>query len=183
MTRMIRLLPFILMCISCSSNTDREKYMERGRAVSVEAQKALIGKLHAQLEEGGANKALEYCNLNALNLTQEVASKHSVGLSRIAVRNRNPENATRDARELELMEYYQNPDLRSDTLIQSATALIYYKPIPMGMPTCLYCHGTPYKDIDSSTVTLIKQLYPEDKATGFEMGELRGMWRIDFGME
>jgi hypothetical protein len=27
---------------------------------------------------------------------------------------------------------------------------------------------------------VIRRLYPEDQATGFSLGDLRGMWRIDF---
>jgi hypothetical protein len=45
---------------------------------------------------------------------------------------------------------------------------------------CLNCHGEPDKDIKPENLALIRRLYPQDQATGFQLGELRGAWRIDF---
>jgi hypothetical protein len=36
---------------------------------------------------------------------------------------------------------------------------------------CTACHG---KDIDSGVGEILSALYPADRATGFEVGELRG---------
>jgi hypothetical protein len=40
--------------------------------------------------------------------------------------------------------------------------------------------GEPGKDIEPENVAAIRRLYPQDEATGFKLGELRGAWRIDF---
>ena len=45
---------------------------------------------------------------------------------------------------------------------------------------CLRCHGEPGPDISAEDLALIQRLYPQDKATGFKLGQLRGAWRIDF---
>jgi hypothetical protein len=57
--------------------------------------------------------------------------------------------------------------------------LIYYKPIRIGMPTCLKCHGNE-QELDQAAFQKIKTLYPEDKAINYSMGDLRGMWKISF---
>ena len=53
-------------------------------------------------------------------------------------------------------------------------------PILLAAPVCLQCHGSPEKDIAPATMAAIKKLYPEDKATGFQLGDLRGLWRVTF---
>jgi len=35
-------------------------------------------------------------------------------------------------------------------------------------------------DIMEGTVAKIAEHYPNDKATGFNLGELRGMWKLEF---
>jgi len=57
---------------------------------------------------------------------------------------------------------------------------IYYKPIKIGMPACLNCHGTEGKEIAMKTLVAIRQKYPDDLATGYKEGEFRGMWKITF---
>lgn len=56
----------------------------------------------------------------------------------------------------------------------------FYAPILLAAPVCLQCHGRPEKDIAPATMAAIKKLYPEDKATGFQLGDLRGLWRVTF---
>ena len=45
---------------------------------------------------------------------------------------------------------------------------------------CLQCHGKPNEPIENITLTKIKSLYPMDKATGYDVNEVRGVWRIAF---
>ena len=44
---------------------------------------------------------------------------------------------------------------------------------------CLQCHGKPDKDILPNTLTKIGSLYPEDKAIGYGVDELRGIWVVE----
>jgi hypothetical protein len=45
---------------------------------------------------------------------------------------------------------------------------------------CLKCHGTPGQEIQTETLKRIQQLYPNDKAIGYGVNEVRGMWSITF---
>jgi len=58
--------------------------------------------------------------------------------------------------------------------------IVYYKPITIAMPSCLKCHGSSGKEIDTKTLEIIRKNYPEDQATGYKEGDLRGMWKITF---
>ena len=42
------------------------------------------------------------------------------------------------------------------------------------------CHGQPGKDIKPATMEILRERYPEDKASGFAMYDLRGAWKITF---
>jgi cytochrome c553 len=44
---------------------------------------------------------------------------------------------------------------------------------------CLQCHGKPGVDISANTMAKLKQLYPSDKAIGYGVNELRGIWVIE----
>jgi len=60
--------------------------------------------------------------------------------------------------------------------------LNYYKPILTALSACLQCHG-PEEEINPETLQKIKTLYPNDKATGYSINELRGLWKIGFEMQ
>lgn len=44
---------------------------------------------------------------------------------------------------------------------------------------CLQCHGTIGQEVSSETFTKIKELYPKDRATGYGLNELRGIWVVE----
>jgi len=48
----------------------------------------------------------------------------------------------------------------------------YVAPIYV-QPMCLACHGS---DLAGPVAARIRELYPEDRATGFAMGDFRGMF-------
>ncbi len=48
------------------------------------------------------------------------------------------------------------------------------KAIPAGK-LCLTCHGT---DMTASIQAKLTELYPQDKATGYQKGELRGAFVV-----
>lgn len=69
-------------------------------------------------------------------------------------------------------------DKAKHLVMREKNTVYYYKAISIGMPTCLKCHGDKSVEIDPLALKLIAQKYPEDKATGYKIGELRGMWKI-----
>jgi cytochrome c553 len=56
----------------------------------------------------------------------------------------------------------------------------FFAPIVLANTTCLKCHGATDTDIDADTLAALAIRYPQDEATGFQMGELRGIWRVTF---
>jgi hypothetical protein len=54
----------------------------------------------------------------------------------------------------------------------------FYAPIFTG-GVCLTCHGNP-KNMQPELISVIDSLYPVDKAKGYAVDELRGIWSIKF---
>jgi hypothetical protein len=55
----------------------------------------------------------------------------------------------------------------------------YVEPI-LVQPLCLTCHGDP---LAPDIAARIDELYPEDRAVGYEIGDLRGVFWIEFPAE
>ena len=100
-------------------------------------------------------------------------------ITRISDKNRNPDNHPSSQLENELITWFSSGN-EKDTLIRINKSLVYFKPIYVGLPACLQCHGNPETEISGSTLVIINERYPEDLATGYRLNDFRGMWKIEF---
>ena len=87
-------------------------------------------------------------------------------------------------RELEIINEFSNAlqnklDLKPVVEIDNQNSKHFYAPIIM-KPNCLVCHGTINETVNIKTDSIIKSLYPNDKAIGYAEGDLRGIWSITF---
>lgn len=158
--------------------------VERGRAIAGQAFTLLSTNLARALAEGGLTNALPYCSERAYPLTELVAATNRVRLQRITHKPRNPTNAPA-AGELAVLRGFQLALGRGQTPapVVRATAsntVVVYSPIVITNPLCLQCHGVPGRDLPPTTLALLQTLYPQDQATGFQLGDLRGAWRVEF---
>ena len=159
------------------------QYIKKGARISGEAQATLFTAVSDALQQGGAEYAVEYCNLQATSIVDSLSRQHTAKIGRVSDRNRNPENNLKNKAEKKLwkeMAKAVKAGNAHDTLLMEGNELVFYRPIRTLMPACLECHGTPEEDILPSTLEKIKTLYPDDKATGYELNEFRGMWKIQF---
>lgn len=156
-------------------------YRKLGDSISLQAQQTLIKNLLGAIQKGGTDYAVAFCNEKAMPLTDSLSKKYRVEIQRISAKNRNPKNVASlfDKKMLALFASTAVPSLK-DTLINTPKSYVYYKPIKIGMPTCLQCHGKPKQDINDATASTIHKKYHFDKATGYSMGELRGAWKLTF---
>jgi Protein of unknown function (DUF3365) len=156
-------------------------YRKLGDSISLQAQQTLIKNLLGAIQKGGSDYAVTFCNERAMPLTDSLSKKYAVSIQRISAKNRNQKNVASlfDKKILALFESTAVPSLK-DTLIDTPKGYVYYKPIKIGMPTCLQCHGKPKVDINEATASTIRKKYRFDKATGYAMGELRGVWKLTF---
>jgi len=162
-----------------------EEYIIRAKEFAQSTGSTLMGELSKAMGEGGVINAVEYCSLNALSLTDSMSKTLNVQISRISHKNRNPNNNA-STKELEMISQYISKKEEGIELkprsVTSEDAYTVYIPIEV-KGLCLNCHGEVGKDIADEDYIVISNLYPDDRATGFQLGDLRGLWKISFPVE
>jgi hypothetical protein len=181
---------FAFMVVSCGQGTRQMKldaetysmYLTRGNEISEQAQNTLLSNVSKAMAQGGTQYAVEFCNLKVSGITDTLNNRYNCEIYRISAQNRNPENDLETETDQKLWDYFMaghRDGTLHDTLIRHDQQMVYYKPILTAMPACLQCHG-PVDQIDPATYSKIRELYSDDKATGYELNELRGLWKISF---
>jgi hypothetical protein len=176
-------LTFLSGCRNSLSEKDILAYKEKGRDISQATYLNLSGTLKEKMMEGGIPLALEYCNSNALSLTEEMSELHGVTIRRTALKLRNRNNSPSPEEEKILNDYKAMSEngqaLDPVVLLDTNGDPHYYAPILLEKK-CLPCHGTLGKEVSVVVDSMIKTYYPDDKALGFKENELRGLWSISF---
>ncbi len=154
------------------------------RAISMELAGKLKAQLEAALKEGGPQAALGICNTVAPEIAAEVSERLGGRVGRTALKVRNPKNAP-DAFETDVLKRFaeemsQGADgskLEHAEIVETdgVRTFRYMKAIPMAAQPCAACHG---QAVAPELMRSIRNLYPEDQATGFRPGDLRGAFTI-----
>lgn len=153
--------------------------LAEARGATLRLQQELQGALKAAMAEGGPVGAVEACHLQALPLTESLSEELGAEIGRTALRLRNPANAP-DAWEAEQLHRFEErlaagePAADLEAMLEGPEGLRYMKAIPM-QEGCAACHGT---ELAPALGARIKALYPQDRATGFSPGTLRGAFTV-----
>lgn len=186
-------LAFLIVLISCNSKerplseAEKETLLLKGDSIASQAQKTLLQNVSQAIQTKGVAGAVDFCNEHAVLLTDSMAKLNTVHIQRLSDKNRNPKNDLTNELDKkiwsEMQELMQDSTVRNKHIIaKEGNAIYYYKAIPIGMPTCLSCHGSKDKDIAPETLQIINIKYPSDKATDYQMGQLRGIWKINLNL-
>lgn len=166
-----------------ASPSAEDKAIEKGNAVSSLLIQKLGSELKNQMQTSGPMGALHFCSQNALNLTEQIAKETGTTIKRVSIQNRNPVNAAAPE-EKDVLSQWQVMLANGETLPpykltkRSNGQTAFYKPILINNEACLKCHGEVAGD--SPLGKALKENYPDDKAIGYKMGDLRGMVRVSF---
>ena len=169
---------------------DKEKIVKIGEDVSMRLLKRLKGELVNALKQG-PTEAIKVCSQKALPITKEVEREvdHGIKIKRTTFKFRNPANAP-DEYEKEALRYFEETYKKTGQLpkyyIQKVeengkTYYRYYKPLTV-QPVCLTCHGDEMS-MAKSVRDEIKRIYPNDMATGYKVGDFRGVIRVSIPEE
>ena len=155
-----------------------------GDSISKVAASVFLQSITEKYASGGFSAAAKYCSMEAYPLTDSLSTSYKVFLKRVSNKNRNPNNYPSEMEKgiLEAYEYSleQGDQLGSNVqFIRPGDTILYNNPIVMPSALCLNCHGNS-SQISDEVQTILKEAYPNDKATGYEVGDLRGMWSLKF---
>lgn len=114
--------------------------------------------------------AIQVCNTKAMPITKKYHSE-GIKVGRVSLKNRNPKNTVKNWMKETIDSYETGKNKKPYTVVRiSNNQQGIIKPIKT-MPLCLNCHGTNIKPHISKE---IQKLYPKDKATGYNNGDIRG---------
>lgn len=185
MKNLLMVVVFLAMaaCDNSLSEKEKQEYANKGNEISQASFKALSEKLTEQMKMGGPAKAIPFCNVEAMSLTKQLSEEFNVTIKRTSDKLRNQENKPSE-REQEIINNYQKlisekQEITPIAEVDDNNNKHYYAPIKL-KANCLACHGIVDEFVSVKTDSIIKSLYPNDKATGYNEGDLRGIWSITF---
>ena len=144
--------------------------------------KLFAGDLKKTLRQGmkskGPAEAINLCNIQA----PAIARAHSDSdwtISRTSLKVRNSNNVANDWQN-DILQGFEKRKAAGEPVKTIATSLVrdgsfyFAKAIPTA-PICTTCHG---KSITPQVVARLSELYPNDKAIGFDAGDIRGAFMV-----
>jgi len=171
-------LPFSAAVLG--EESDSETRLVEARGLVQQMSGKLKPALMEAMAQGGPESAVEICAEKAPQIAADL-SQDGWLVKRVSVKNRNPEAAP-DAWERKVLARFETKMLHG----ASADALVFAEQTADGYrfakaqvteSLCLSCHGT---NLAPGLEAKIKELYPEDKATGYQLGQIRGMFSLTY---
>lgn len=174
---------FILL-ISCTQKPKPEITEQLKSALRSDAKTfmdSLKSVLIKEIQTRGIVSAVSVCSDTAQVLTNNYGISKGIYIKRVSFKNRNPMNVP-DEFESKVLNIFE--EMHSKNQIKQETEYVelveengiskvrYMKPI-LVKPECLNCHGTD-EHISPQVKEVINKIYPDDKAKGYQMGDLRG---------
>ncbi len=145
--------------------------------------KDLKHTLVSSMKKDGPAASIGVCNLDAPRIAHEHAEKSGWTIGRTSTKLRNSANAP-DGWEAKVLAIFaqkkaQGGDLKSmqySEIIEKdgKKTFRYMKAIGVAK-ACLNCHG---ENLKPGVSAALKDKYPDDAATGFKMGDLRGAFTL-----
>jgi len=175
-------------CDKAPQSSVDHKAIEQRTVASREAVKAfaseLQGELKASMQTGGPVAAISVCKEAAPAIADDISGQTGWQVGRTSHRLRNPANKP-DAYEAEILARFLEARKNGAdpatlethdvvTLANGSTAYHYMKAIPT-QAACLTCHGA---DLAPDVQAALALSYPDDEATGFREGDIRGAFTI-----
>jgi hypothetical protein len=133
------------------------------------------------LREKGTVAAFESCDHDASLMTKDLLAASRLSLKVTSLRIRNPKNAP-TAAERQILDKLETAHLAGtlpEELVEKVKEngrekVLYVKPVLVD-EQCLSCHG---QFISRGVADIIRMKYPGDAATGYHVGDLRGIISI-----
>lgn len=163
--------------------SDTQALTKEAQQLTQQYMKTLKKTLKGSIIASGPAATIHVCSVNAPSIAQSIEQQSGWHIRRTSEKVRNPNNGT-DTWELATLRKFsekiskgapiQGLEETAIMTLNGKKAFRYMKAIPVGK-VCLTCHGS---KISGQVATAINDRYPEDQATGYKEGELRGAFSL-----
>ena len=161
---------------------DIKAYEAEAQTIMQRLRTALLKEVKAAMARS-PSAAIGVCQQRAPAITNRIAAASGWRVSRTSLKTRNPANRPTPAERAILLDFVKRftagapaKRLRSVRVVtmNGRRTVHVMQAIPTGAP-CLACHGSA---LDSKIAGELRRLYPEDRATGFKEGDIRGAFTL-----
>lgn len=179
MSRAALILSFLALSSACDrSKLDEAEWIEAGAQAVLPLKRNLKQALVTGLEHGPVS-AVSACRVEAPKIA-EAQSLGAINVGRASRKLRNPGNAPKPWMQPFLEVYENDPDRREPGVVLiDKNTVGYVEPIFM-QPLCVTCHGA---ELAPDLEAKVRELYPDDQATGYVSGDLRGIFWAELPRE
>jgi hypothetical protein len=154
--------------------------VEKARQAAAQLGAQIRAVLMQELKNGGFPGAVAACAASAQKTTAEFARAQGIEIRRVSLKYRNAADAPDAYEESKLRSLAHAaslPEELAEVRTESGRPVLrYLKPITIGA-MCLTCHG-PADRMNAEVRAQIEKHYPQDRATGYREGELRGAFTV-----
>lgn len=181
----ITLLASVLALFTCNlSASDTDENLQQARKTTQQFGLGLKAHLKAAMKSGGPIKAIDVCNIKSPEVADYMSKKSGWTVARTSLKVRNLANQP-DQWELKVLNYFETEKARGadptklefSEIVQQGEqkSFRYMKAIQTGS-VCLNCHA---ETIKPEVAAELKKLYPQDKARGYKVGDIRGAFTLE----
>jgi hypothetical protein len=158
-------------------------WIAQSRGLAQQLGAELKGELSRAMTERGPVAAIAVCRDRAPEIAARLSQQSGAQVSRTALRVRNPANAPDELQRALLEQFsYELASGKFTGPLEAAFEINrgghverrFMRAIPMEA-LCVTCHG---KALAPEIAAAIAEEYPNDQATGFEPGQLRGAFSV-----
>ncbi|CAG0930165.1 MAG: hypothetical protein EFKGCFLK_00047 [Rhodocyclaceae bacterium] len=165
--------------------TDEAKLLEEARGIAGSIPPKLLSVLQDEIKKGGPEGAIGVCREKAPAMAKAASEQTGWAIRRVSLKNRNPK-AVPDAWEEAVLKDFDKRTAAGEkptglergelVTVDGKKMYRYMKALPT-QDLCLQCHGTPDR-LGPAVLARLKELYPDDKAVGYGLAEIRGAMTI-----
>lgn len=174
-----------LLAAGFAARAQDTAWIQEARQVATQVPPRLLATLTQAIEQGGPDGAIAVCREEAPKLAKAASEASGWQIRRVSLRQRNPK-AVPDAWERAALEDFdrraaagQNPATleRAEVLVEGGQKVQRYMRALPTQPLCLACHGDTAQ-LSPAVSARLKELYPNDLAVGYAVGQIRGAMTI-----
>ncbi|WP_018937714.1 MULTISPECIES: DUF3365 domain-containing protein [unclassified Thioalkalivibrio] len=167
------------------SQDDLQERIAANRDAIQKFASTLQGELMSAMQSGGPTEAIQVCNERAPAIARDISAETGIEIGRTSLKLRNQDNAPDRWERLTLQGFEaQHTAGTPATDLPPRFGVVesddgdpkfrFMAAIPTG-GACLTCHGS---DVSGDVKHALERLYPDDQATGFREGDVRGAFTV-----
>ena len=170
----ILVMPFVTPL----ANAADDALLDEARKVATTLPPKLLASLQQEISKSGPEGAIPGLQGHGAENGREISQQTGWKIKRVSLKARNEARAIPDEWEKAALEDFDKraaagePPAQLEKGERIGNEYRYVKALPV-QPLCLSCHG-PVDQLSPAVKSVLSQHYPNDRATGYSVGQIRG---------